>query len=110
MMIPEIKIPREELDFVHTPAFARFILDKHLDDYIAAQYRISRELNLPVLKFFAHMSLEELYRYSIASATRFLGFLAENQAAEELESQLEEWRSNQIQYVAQDQLGMDDLL
>jgi PAS domain S-box-containing protein len=100
---------QEELSFRHIPDFAQYILAHHMEVYVKIQIRLSRELDLPILKYFSHMSEAELETYSIQTSTEFLTYLAENKATEQLQLALDDWKKNQLKFVSQDQIALDDI-
>src|SRR4051812_32970806 len=106
--MPDLK--KVSLDFEQLPAFARFIFENHLEEYVRTLLRLSREYDIPTLKYFNHLSEEELFKLSLKNNTEFLQSLVNNKAAGELESSLKNWRKFQTDFVKKDQIQLDDLL
>ena len=71
-------LQKEDIILVHTPAFAKFILENHLEQYVILQGEISIDLNLPILKFFLDIPEPELKAYSMETSAKFLKDLADN--------------------------------
>ena len=97
-------------DLKHIPAFAGFILKHKLRDFVNIQYAISRELELPILKFYSHLSEEALAEYGMKAATSFLNYLADNKGEQLLEEALSGWKDDKLDFVSKDQVETDDLL
>ena len=106
--MPDVK--KSSFDFKQLPGFARFIFKNHLEDFVRALLRLSRELDLPLLKYFDHLPEEELFNVSLKNNTEFLQSLINSRATEELELSLAEWKNNQLNFVKNDQIQLDDLL
>jgi PAS domain S-box-containing protein len=85
-----------QLDFKYFPGFASFILENHLIDYIKEQLAIARELNVPLLKFFSHLTDEQLIEVSIPGHVEFLTYAKENNLQESMRVSLEKWRNDQL--------------
>ena len=101
---------KEELEFKHLPGFSRFVVDHKLAEFAHMQATLSRELDLPLLKFYAHVPEQELVELGKKSATEFLLYLADNRAGSQLQTAISEWINNQLKYVTQEQVQIDDLL
>ncbi len=51
-------------NFKYIPAFAKFILENHLDEFVKEQIEWSFKLNLPLLRLFSHLSSEQMFEIS----------------------------------------------
>lgn len=83
-------------DLKYLPAFAGFLLDNHLDAFVHEQIRISREINLPILKHFKSLPEEKILEIGKTTSTNFLSHLANNRAQEQIDSAMQGWLSMQI--------------
>ena len=101
---------KTSLEFEQLPGFAQFILENHLEEYVRALLEMCRELEVPTLKYFDHLSEEELFNLSLKNNTEFLRSLIGSRAIDELESSLKDWKNNQIDFVRKEQIQLDDLL
>ena len=106
--MPAIK--KASLVFEQLPGFARFIFEQHLDDFVRKLLQLSRQFEVPTLKYFEHLSEEELLKFSTKSNSEFLQSLINSRSDEELESSLKEWKNYQFGFVTKDQIQLDDLL
>jgi hypothetical protein len=69
-------------------------LKEHLlHDFVAEQLRLSRDVDLPMLKFFSHLSDEELLELSVNSITEFLNFLSKNEAEQHVKVSIDRWKA-----------------
>lgn len=98
-----------DLQFTYLPAFAKFLLDKHLPSFVKEQVRLSRELDLPLLKYFSGMNEDELLAFSKKSAADLLEYLADNRAAQQIEDSRQRWLKDQVPNVSREQVIAQDI-
>ncbi len=98
-----------ELQFELLPGFTQFILDKKLEHFTDALIRNGRKLDIPLLQYFSHMTDTEFREYFKKTAIEYLTYLANNQAREQLEISITNWKKNQLVGINQDQIVLDDL-
>ncbi|HYC85133.1 MAG TPA: PAS domain-containing protein [Chryseosolibacter sp.] len=96
-------------DYKHMPGFAQFLLDNHLDAYVADQLRVWRALDLPILKKLEHMSEEQVVQLTKGSAADFLQLLANNQAREQLRITLDRWVKDQLNVMSKYEVRAEDI-
>ena len=96
-------------DLKYLPAYAGFLLDNHLDSYAYEQLRLSREINLPLLKFFHSLPEEKIVEIARGTSQEFLTYLAKNKAQEQIELSLKRWLSNQLPVVNKDEIVAEDI-
>ena len=101
-------IKPRELDFKYFPAFAQFILDNKLKEFALETIRLSREVNLPALKFFSSYSEEQLIQISTHQIKGTLKLIAANKAKTYVEDSLKIWRNNELSIISKDVLVADD--
>lgn len=104
-----VKYKSERLDFIYLPAFAIFIRDEHLDEFVREQLKISREIQVPLLKFLQAIPEHQLVEMSKVSSAELLTFLGNNKIEEQIEDSLKKWRSNQMPRIARDQIVAEDI-
>lgn len=97
-----------DLLFSELPAFASYIKENYLDDFVEEQLSLSRELQLPMLSHF-QISDEELKAASKKSSTELLICLIENRAAERIVEAQMRWVENKIGLLKQDQVTTEDI-
>lgn len=101
---------RKNLHFVSLPQFALFVVDEKLDEFVREQIRLSRELELPVLKHLSHMSDDELAGVSKITALEFLGYFVRNEASTLITLAIERWIADQLpQNIGRYQLSVHDI-
>ncbi|MBC7827933.1 MAG: PAS domain-containing protein [Chitinophagaceae bacterium] len=104
-----VKNHLEITDLKYLPEFAGFLLNNHLDAYVNEQIRLSREINLPLLKFFESLPEERILEIAKATSVEFLNYLAKNKAREQVESALKKWLSNQLPVINKDEIVAEDI-
>jgi signal transduction histidine kinase len=104
----ELPIPGTE-KYTALPAFARFILEYHLEDFVREQLTLSRAVDVPLLKFLRNYSDEELVEISIPSSKELLEFLANNNPKEQIHASLNKWLKNQLGIIGKFEIGAEDI-
>lgn len=99
-----------QLEFKLISGFARYILECRLDEYVRNQLTLSRTLKMPILKYFEHMGDDELLEYSKKTNKEFFQALANNNVQKDIDASLESWKNNQLNFVRNAQIELDDLL
>lgn len=100
---------RDKLHFKFLPGFAQFLLTNKLDELIAEQLRLSREEQIPLLKFFESFPEEKLLELSRKSNTEFLTALKENKIGDHLLISLKNWKDNRLPLITREQVATDDI-
>jgi len=96
-------------NFRHLPAFAQFILDNHIDEYVNDQIQLSYKMDIPLLQYLKHLSREQLFQQSKLSAQEMLGFIADNNAKGYLEMSMQRWVTNQLNIVDKFDIVAEDI-
>lgn len=99
----------DSLSFSYLPGFAIYIRDNHLVEYIKEQIIISREVNLPMLRFFQNMTDDELIAMAKASHFDFLTAVAENRLREQLQKSIDLWMSDQLGIMKRNEVMAEDI-
>jgi len=97
------------LVFSHLPGYASFIKESYLIPYIQEQIVISRQINLPMLKYFAGIPDDELIAMSVTSNREFLTYAEENKLSEQIKKSLEVWKSDQLGIIKRDEVTAEDI-
>ena len=105
----KIAIAEDKLQFKYLPAYASFILNNKLDEYVREQLKYSFEEQIPILRFFTHLSDEELFNLSKASTTELLTMLAENRGKEFIDKSTGEYITNRIPTIEREQVVSQDI-
>lgn len=98
------------LNFVHFPQFAKFLLDEHLTAVVKEQISLSTAMQLRLLQYFSSLSEEELINVSRQSTGEFLRYIAHNNAAEHIEESKQRWLKDQLPNFSRDQIIAEDIL
>ena len=97
-------------EFKHLPAYAKFLLDNHIDDYAAEQIRLSRVLQLPVLASLQkRYSDAEMLHIATQTSQEYLGYIASNNGKEQIMTSMNRWMRNQLNIVGQSEIGATDI-
>jgi PAS domain S-box-containing protein len=99
----------KQLQFSYLPDYARFLLENRVPHLALEQYRISRELKIPLLSHFNHFSREELIEFSAGGLRNALRALAANQAVEYIEQSIQNWMNNKIPQLSRNQVSPEDI-
>jgi len=103
-------LKKVKLGFEQLPEFARFIFENHMEEYVRAVLDLCRELEVPTLKYFEHLTEEELVKLSVKRNTEFFEALINSKDTDEIKLALENWSKHQTDFVKKDQIQLDDLL
>lgn len=95
--------------FKFYPAFAKYIRENYLVDYIIEQIDLSYKLKLPILEYLKHLSKEQMLEMGKASHEEFLLAVENNTLRERLERTLKVWENDEIGIMSRDDLSAEDL-
>ena len=99
----------DALNFTYLPAYAGYLLEHKLEEFTLALLTISREVNVPLLRFFDNMPEEELLKLSIQGTGDFLGYFATNRVSEFIDLSLKRWIENQLPQIQNDEIVAQDI-
>lgn len=97
------------LDFKYLPYYAQYLLTNKLEDFTRTSLIISREIKIPLLKFFEEMPEEELIEISIQDTIEYLTYLASNTVKEFIEISIKRWAENQLPLVQNNEIVAQDI-
>ena len=103
------KSPKTRLVFRHFPGYALFIRENYLVPYVQELLRISRLVNLPLLKFFEGIPEDELISMSLESSRQFLTYAEENKLNQQIEKSLATWKSDQLGIMKREEVTAGDI-
>jgi PAS domain S-box-containing protein len=95
--------------FRHMPGFAAFIKKNYLVPYISEQINISREINLPMLKFFQGIPDDELIAMSVESHKEFLTAVENNTIRAYVEKSISTWMADGLGIIKRDEVTAEDI-
>lgn len=96
--------------FERLPAYAGFLRDNFLIPYVQEQLRISREVELPMLKYLAGISDDDLFNMSVISTREFLTAVEKNEIQDHVERSLMRWLADDFGIIKQDEISAEDIL
>lgn len=105
----ETNLPKRKLHFKYLPAYAKFILDNKLHDFVLHLIALSREVNLPLMKLFKSFTQDQLVELGTNNTINSLTFLSENKASELIENMIKSWLNNEIPVIAKEEVVANDL-
>ena len=90
--------------------YASFLLENYLDELTRENIRLSRELKLPLLDLFAHLSEEELFQLSRQGQQTFLKEIIDGHPFESALKSLWDWKDNKLPGISKDKVSLTDLV
>ncbi|HEX8355912.1 MAG TPA: PAS domain-containing protein, partial [Segetibacter sp.] len=94
---------------LHLQRFSRFLLDHHLRDFVKQQLILSREVEVPLLKYLKHFTEEQLIEISMVSLTEYLQYLSEDKGEELMEISLKKWEADELGLIGKFELLAEDI-
>jgi PAS domain S-box-containing protein len=91
------------------PAYARFLLDNRLPEFAATLLRLSRELDIPLLRYFEGFPEEQLIALGMEGNKRLLSAIADNNLADYIAESLRNWKENQLPLIQNDDVVIEDI-
>lgn len=98
-----------KLEFKVLPDYARFLLTHQLEAVARMQLQLSRDLNVPILKFFKDLPETQLVELSIQSSTEILTAFADNKINEFIELSVQNWINNQLPMIGRNEIVAEDI-
>ena len=78
-------------------------------DFVQFQIKLSRELNIPLLKALSHLNNEQIEALSIATSTEYLNYISDNKAEQLLEKSMSNWAANTLPKIDKHDVTADDI-
>jgi len=103
------KIDEKKFKFQYLPAYADYLLNNKLEEFVLIGIRFCRELDLPMLKPLARLSEQELVAISLDSNRQRLQRLIDGTIYELIEANLNKWIQNKLGFIDQDEITPEDL-
>ncbi|HEX8060043.1 MAG TPA: PAS domain-containing protein, partial [Cyclobacteriaceae bacterium] len=92
----------------HLAGFAAFLLKDHLEEFAKVALRVSREANVPILKYI-NASDEDLLRLMIPGYSELLNGLINGNTNEIIAKTVDSWSKNQLPIIEKDQIVTEDI-
>lgn len=99
----------EKLLFKHLPKYAAFLLKQHLTDFVTELIRLSKEEDVPLLKYFTSMGDEKLFELGLTSNKKMLTLLSQNKSTEFIEETTNEFITNQLPIISREDILVEDI-
>ncbi|HEY1055153.1 MAG TPA: PAS domain-containing protein, partial [Emticicia sp.] len=97
------------LHFKYLPAYAQYLLDNKLEDFTRISLAISREVKIPLLRFFEGMPEDELIKMSVQGTQDYLTYFATNRVKEFIDFSIDRWKENQLPLVQNNEIVAQDI-
>jgi PAS domain S-box-containing protein len=107
-LIPNVK-ETLNLDFSYFPDFAQYILHHDLERYARELMSRYEEVDVPVLRFFKSMPVDQRDALALASNREMLTLIATNNAAAYIKQSINNWLNNQLPIITRDQIVAQDI-
>ncbi len=96
--------------FHHTKDFAAFLLDRRLGEAAEKYLKLVRDLDLPLLKMFAHLTEEALFDLTKQSLEKFLKGIVDDTAWQDASAYIAQYKANQIPGIASERVEVSDIV
>ncbi|WPP49166.1 sensor histidine kinase [Catalinimonas niigatensis] len=95
--------------FLHLRKYGKFLLANCLEEAAIESIKISREMNVPLLKLFDHLSEEQFVNFSKQTLHEFFEQLSNDEAFESTKETLLQWKSGTHPLIAKDKVQAADI-
>lgn len=89
--------------------YGSYLLQYKIDEYTLEILSLSNELQMPLLKFFQHLSPDQIFEISKPNQSAFLSHLSEGDISCHLEHSLQKWLSDQLPLIGKYDVQAKDL-
>jgi hypothetical protein len=100
---------RDKFNFKYLPAFAAYIMDNHLREYVTIGIRFAREEDLPIMKPLSRLPEIDLVEKSLESNRQALKALVNGKVVNHIEKNLENYFNNNFGIVDKSEIDIADL-
>lgn len=104
-----LSIDKNIFKFQYLQEYARFLLEKNLEEFVTVGIRFSREADLPLLKPLSKYSEEQLVALSLDSNKKILEALIQDKIADRIEENANNWINNTLGVIDKDDIAAEDL-
>ena len=91
------------------PGYANYLLSKKLKEFVKILYQYSKELNIPLLKFFEGMDQEEFFKLSTEGNIKLLTAIKDGKPHEYVEYSKNNWLRNQLPIISKEDVIVEDI-
>lgn len=100
---------RDSMDFKYLPEYAGFLLANHHKAFAKAMLDVSREIDVPLLRFFSQLSDDELLQISMPGTAELLEHFSKNKVQAYIEKSLDNWQTNQLPLISSSDIVAADI-
>ncbi|HTM65001.1 MAG TPA: PAS domain-containing protein [Flavipsychrobacter sp.] len=100
---------QEKLIFTYLPAYAKFVREQHLIEYIRHQLKGAKELRTPLLRLFEGVPDEQIIEASIPDHEKFLAAAEQNRLKGLLDESMLRWVNDQLEVIGQNEIEAEDI-
>lgn len=93
----------------HLPRYIAYLLEQHLEEFIDLQWRLSEEVEAPIMKYFSAIPPESRIALSLEPTRDFWSYLVRGEMKEQIADAMEKWVNNQLPMMSRDQLVAEDI-
>ena len=105
----EYTVDKKHFQFKHLPAYASFLLNKKLEEFVTVGIRFAREVDLPMLKPLAKIPEGELVKLSLDSNRLILTALTDGTISDFIRDNLKNWAENKLEIIDKNEIEPEDL-
>ena len=98
-----------KINLEYLPAYASFLLKNSLEEFSIETIKVSRKENIPLLRYFASYTEQDLIGLSLKSNTELLKLLSENKANEYLDKSAASFVTNQLPIIDRQEVLVEDI-
>ena len=98
------------IHFHLTKDLAAFLLDQRLQEAAEKYLKLVRDLNLPLLKMFAHLPEEALFELAKQGLEKFLKGIVDDTAWENASASIVQYKADQIPGIAREKVEISDIV
>ena len=93
----------------YLPEYAMFLLQNHLEAFVTELLRISREEDIPMLRYFSSFTDNDLLKMGMDSNSLLLSMIGENKIDEYVQQSSASFIENQLPILERDDILIDDI-
>lgn len=95
--------------FKYLPGFAKYVLENYLEHFVATQLELSQQYDLPLLKHLKSVPRDQLMLVGKQSVEKFLTYLAENKATEQISDSIQRWKADNLEVIGKFNISAEDI-
>ncbi|MFL5729685.1 MAG: PAS domain-containing protein [Cytophagaceae bacterium] len=89
--------------------YASYLYKNHLQELVKVDLQRNRDVDLPILKMFTHLSEEELLTMSVKSMEEYLTQLMEGRALDVIIKSMEDWKADKLPGISKTSINASDI-